>query len=66
METSTIALQGLISRPTVSFLIATAVDVERDAILETVNPLAGRDRIVRRWMTFIGPALAGRRSSRNG
>jgi nucleoside phosphorylase len=47
METSTIALQGLIPRPTVSFLIVTAVDVERDAILETMNPLAGRDRILK-------------------
>ena len=47
METSTIALQGLIPRPTVSFLIVTAVDIERDAILETMNPLAGRDRILK-------------------
>ena len=47
METSTIALQGLLPRPIVSFLIVTAVDIERDAILGTMNPLAGRDRILK-------------------
>ncbi len=47
MQTLTIALQDIVPRPPVSFLVVTAVDVERDAILEVMTPLSGRGRILK-------------------
>lgn len=47
MQSLTMPWEDLRPRPDVHFLIATAVPVERDAVLEVMTPLMGRDLILK-------------------
>lgn len=47
MNLLTVTWEDLKPRPPVSFLLATAVAVERDAVLRLMSPLRGRDRLLK-------------------